>query len=389
MLKNKSLEIGVTIKAASGEEGSFTAYGNAFGNVDHAGDKTMPGAFAKCISQYKEKGRMPRLLGQHGHRQNPIGIITDMKEDDYGLYFEGNFCLDTQAGREAYALVKMGAMDMFSIGYKTINEKMVNGINELHELDVKEISLVTFACNENSLIQSVKEAVEAGENPIRLVQKSLQEFGFSKRTAEAAVNAIKQTQKAEDDMKSILDAFKAKMENHKVTDNRDSSVEVKADETLGDFVGRICKAARNVVGGEYSYAYALYTKFVIMEVCEETEDGYTEKFVRVPYTAENDEIMVGEPVEVVKLVKWVTPTEMAEFEGKSKEAPVEEKGESATPVETEEKLAEETEEAKEDEADAESEEPGSEETKTETEEDEKSESLIDALKSEDFTSWFK
>lgn len=306
-IKTKSIDF--KIKAIGDDKGSFSAYGNTFGNVDHAGDMTMKGAFTKCIQGWAAKAQMPRLLGQHGHTSNPIGIITSMKEDENGLLFEGQFCLETQAGAEAYALVKMGALDMFSIGYQTLQEKMVNGVNELHELNVKEISLVTFACNENSLIQSIKSAVETGGDITpRMVQKALQEAGLSKKKAEAAVNAIKATEVA---TKSDIDSFKLKAESHVATN---CELEVKSDMSLNDYSDMICRAVRSSIESEDTYAYcvSVYMEYVIVCVCDYSDDEYEEFYVKVPYQLSGDDnVMVGSYEKVTKQIMWLNDSELA------------------------------------------------------------------------------
>lgn len=311
-IKTKSL--GFNIKASSDEAGKFTAYGNTFGNVDHAGDKTMKGAFSKCIQGWNAKARMPRLLSQHGHRQNPIGIITSMKEDENGLLFEGEFCTEPgTAGAEAYALVKMGALDMFSIGYNTIKEKMVSGINELHELDVKEISLVTFACNENSLIQTVKSAIDSGEDvTTRMIQKSLQEAGFSKRQAEAAVNAIKVTGEDEEMQKTAEEIFLSKKESHIVLTDK---LTVKADQSMSDYVSLINKAVVASVESDSVYAYTvdLYMDYAILAVYDYSGEDYKEFYVKVPFSMSGpDNVLVGDSYEVTKDVSWLTADDIAQ-----------------------------------------------------------------------------
>ncbi len=308
-IKTKSLAFNIK---AEDEAGSFTAYGNTFGNVDHAGDKTMKGAFAKCIEGCNAKARQPRLLSQHGHRANPIGIITSMKEDENGLLFEGKFCIEPgTAGAEAYALVKMGALDMFSIGYNTITEKRVAGVNELHELDVKEISLVTFACNENSLIQTVKSAIDSGEDvTTRMIQKSLQEAGFSKRQAEAAVNAIKVTADTEQTEKSARDIFLSLKESHVVSTDK---LTVKSDMSMSDYAHMISVAANKTVESDsvYSYTVSLFMDYAILAVYDYSGDDYKEYYVKVSYTASGTDVMVGSPVEVTKDVSWLTAEEVS------------------------------------------------------------------------------
>lgn len=313
-IKSKSLAFNV--KAKGDDTGTFTAYGNTFGKVDHAGDMTMKGAFTKCIQGWAAKAKMPRLLSQHGHTANPIGIITSMKEDEHGLLFEGKFCLEAgTAGAEAYALVKMGALDSFSIGYNTLKEKMVNGVNELHELDVKEISLVTFACNEDSLIQTVKSAVDAGsEITPRMIQKALQESGLSKRQAEAAVNAIKSTGEIEVAIKSGIEQFKATAKNHEITVNGVKS----GDMSLGEYSSLIANAVNGSIETDdrWCYVESIYMGYVIVCVYEEIDDKYEQYYARVPYTVGDDNnVMVGSPIKVTRLVRWMTEAELATFEG--------------------------------------------------------------------------
>ena len=152
---------------ADGEEGTFKAYGNVFGVIDSANDMTVSGAFENSINEHKAKGTYPKLLAQHGHTTMPIGVITDIYEDEHGLCFEGKFALATQAGAEAYALVKMGAIDEFSIGYivRQFENQVVSNkkVRTLLDVDIKEISLVTFACNPESKVISVKSALENGK----------------------------------------------------------------------------------------------------------------------------------------------------------------------------------------------------------------------------------
>jgi len=184
------------VKANNDSTGSFTAYGNVFNIIDEADDITIKGAFLKSIQEHKDNNTMPRLLEQHEHRSMPIGIITDIFEDEKGLKFSGELNLDTQSGREAYALLKQGAIDTFSIGYITIKSEQQNhngiDVRALLELDLKEISLVTFACNKESRIESIKSALVKHETiTTKMVQKALQESGLSNRQAEQAINQIK------------------------------------------------------------------------------------------------------------------------------------------------------------------------------------------------------
>lgn len=103
----------------------FSGYGAVFGNIDKYGDVIERGAFAKTISEFKASGKWPAMLSQHGgwgvtaKDMTPVGVWTEMKEDDHGLYVEGVLA-DTERGRELYTLMKMQprpAIDGMSIGF--------------------------------------------------------------------------------------------------------------------------------------------------------------------------------------------------------------------------------------------------------------------------------
>jgi HK97 family phage prohead protease len=147
----------ISVKAA--EDGTIEGYGSTYGNVDFGKDVVVPGAFAKCIEQMKASGRNCKMLWQH-KTDMPIGVWTEITESEKGLYLKGNLLLDTQMGREAYALLKAGAIDGLSIGYGVKNYSIdtKTGIRFLKELDLYEVSLVTFPMNEKATVTSVKSA---------------------------------------------------------------------------------------------------------------------------------------------------------------------------------------------------------------------------------------
>ncbi len=139
-------------KLDTAKEGSFEGYGSIFGNTDAYKDIVAPGAFKKSL-----KNRMPALLWQH-RSDMPIGIYPTMKEDDIGLFVQGELNTDVQQGKEAYSLLKQGALNGLSIGYQALNwdydEK--TGIRTLNQIDLWEVSLVTFPANAEALVQTVK-----------------------------------------------------------------------------------------------------------------------------------------------------------------------------------------------------------------------------------------
>lgn len=189
-MKTKQLALAATSFKATGDGMKFTCYGNVKGNVDHALDRTLDGAYQDSIDEHKSKGTMPKMFWMHNPYETPVGKWIDMKEDHKGLYLEGEFA-NTEKGRELYELMKMGALDSFSIGYRVVEEKWNSEkrCNDLIKLDIREVSVVSFACNEESRLQSIKSKIDDGELPTkRELQKVLQDSGLSKRQAERIVN---------------------------------------------------------------------------------------------------------------------------------------------------------------------------------------------------------
>jgi HK97 family phage prohead protease len=119
-----------------------------------------PGAFKKSLATHKTAKTKPVLLWQHDSRQ-PIGVWDDMKEDEKGLLATGNLLVhDVYRAKEAYALLKAGAISGLSIGYyaRDYSRDQKTGIRTLKEVEILEASLVTFPANEDARVTGVKTA---------------------------------------------------------------------------------------------------------------------------------------------------------------------------------------------------------------------------------------
>jgi HK97 family phage prohead protease len=178
------------------EARSFSGYGAVFNNVDSYGDVIDAGAFKKSLGEARKSGAWPAMLLQHGgwgmnaEDMTPIGIWTEMDEDDKGLKVTGKLA-DTQRGNEVYGLLKMTprpALNGLSIGYRarkfTMGTKAGEPRRRLHELDLVEVSLVTMPANPKARVGSVKSGDGLG---IRDAEKALREAGFSANEAKAIV----------------------------------------------------------------------------------------------------------------------------------------------------------------------------------------------------------
>ncbi|WP_151746322.1 HK97 family phage prohead protease [Acinetobacter soli] len=169
------------IKAVQ-EDGFFSGYGAVFGNIDWYNDVILPGAFTASLAKWRAKNKMPPVLWNHNDSE-PIGIYTNIYEDEKGLFVEGKLLIDdVPRAKSTHALLKAGAIDGLSIGYSTKKaNQQGNGVRELIEVDIGEISIVTQPANERSLITSVKSKLDEGELPtLPEFEKFLRESGFSK-----------------------------------------------------------------------------------------------------------------------------------------------------------------------------------------------------------------
>lgn len=189
VLRKKAVSL--AIKAVAEKEGTFSGLGSVFGNEDSYGDIVMPGAFEKSLARHKKAGTLPALLWQH-QMDNPIGIYHRMEETDEGLDMDGEFALAIEKGRDAHALTRMKALRGLSIGF-TIPKggaeyKEEIGVWHLKEIDLWEVSVVTFPANDLAQITDVRSAIRAGEMPTeRDFEGILRDAGYPATLAKACV----------------------------------------------------------------------------------------------------------------------------------------------------------------------------------------------------------
>lgn len=115
-MTKQRLDIPLKLKSVS-DSGEFEGYGSVFGVKDSYDDVVVPGAFSKSLQSWREKNALPAMLWQH-QMDEPIGVYTEMKEDDVGLYVKGRLLIDDDPlSKRAYAHMKAGSLTGLSIGY--------------------------------------------------------------------------------------------------------------------------------------------------------------------------------------------------------------------------------------------------------------------------------
>ena len=187
MQTKQRLDLPLTIKSVS-DSGEFEGYGSVFGVEDSYSDVVVRGAFTATLEKWKAKSRLPAMLWQH-NMSEPIGIYTEMREDDIGLYVKGRLLIDADPlAKRAHAHMKAGSLSGMSIGYMLDDYEYdkEKGVWILKAIDLWEVSLVTFPANDDARITDVKSLLARGETPPpSKVERALREVGFSGSQAKA------------------------------------------------------------------------------------------------------------------------------------------------------------------------------------------------------------
>jgi HK97 family phage prohead protease len=136
-------------------DGTFAGYASLFGAVDLGKDLVMPGAFAESLAARGAHG--VKLLFQHDPNE-PIGVWLELREDWRGLFARGRLMPEVTRGREVLSLMRAGALDGLSIGFRTVQGRSdpASGVRRLDKIDLWEISVVTFPMLPEARVSTVK-----------------------------------------------------------------------------------------------------------------------------------------------------------------------------------------------------------------------------------------
>jgi len=141
--------------------GTLSGYGSTW-SLDEGGDVILRGAFKDALSDFLYRGFVP--LG-HNWAGLPIASISDVKEDDDGLWFEAEFH-SIPAAQDARTVTKerldrgkfvglsIGFMPDYDDGGVEFRDDGVRVIKRIKEL--AEISIVTVPMNREAGVSLVK-----------------------------------------------------------------------------------------------------------------------------------------------------------------------------------------------------------------------------------------
>ena len=179
------------------EEGVFSGYGAVFENVDSGGDIIEAGAFKKALEA--GCGRV-KILALHNDCWLPIGKPLELREDEKGLFLKAKIS-DTSMGKDIKILLKDEVLNELSIGYEPVvfdyDEK---GIRHLKEVDLWEVSVVTWAMNPEAVITDYKSATVAATNGI------MQEIKEGRKISDARLKSLKEVSRSMKESAGMIDA---------------------------------------------------------------------------------------------------------------------------------------------------------------------------------------
>jgi hypothetical protein len=136
-------------------DGVFEGYASLFNVADLGRDMVMPGAFGASLAVRGAAGI--RLLWQHDPAE-PLGRWLAVEEDRRGLRVRGRLNLLVERAREVHALLREGAVDGLSIGFRVERARpdRATRLRRLERVDLWEISLVTFPMLPDARVASAK-----------------------------------------------------------------------------------------------------------------------------------------------------------------------------------------------------------------------------------------
>lgn len=179
MFEKEYLDFSFEVKSSDDDKGIIEGHGAVFGNVDFHGDIIEKGAFNKTLKKKK-----PVMLLQHDSR-DVIGMWTLAKEDDEGLKLRGNLNMNVEKARDAFFLAKQGALTGLSVGFIVKDQEFIKGVRIIKEVELLEVSLVTFPANELAQVEGVKSELPSTE---RELEAALRKLGYGRTQAKSIVS---------------------------------------------------------------------------------------------------------------------------------------------------------------------------------------------------------
>jgi HK97 family phage prohead protease len=202
MLITKTLRLEDAEIKMDGDTGKFSGYASVFGGVDSYGDTLVRGAFESTL---RTNGK-PKMFFNHSWDM-PIGKWTKAKEDDKGLFVEGELTPGLALSADVRAAMRHGTLDGLSIGgylKKGDYEETEGGRIIRKWSNLMEVSPVVFPADgaarvDLSSVKSIDfESLLPECKTEKDIEKLLRDAGIGKWEAMAIVSTIRTIVKGRD-----------------------------------------------------------------------------------------------------------------------------------------------------------------------------------------------
>lgn len=200
------------VKFSGANEGQFSGYASVFDGVDSYGDTIHPGAYKNTLTD-----RQRPIQLRWNHYGPVIGKWTAIREDDKGLYVEGELTPGHSRAMDVYASMKHGAVNGLSIGY--VPRKWIDkpeGGKDLYEIDLIEISVVESPADLAATIGDIKSLIDQADT-FKELESILRDVGGFSHTVAKAILAKATDLKSKDlrdvgsfDVEALATAIKLK-----------------------------------------------------------------------------------------------------------------------------------------------------------------------------------
>jgi len=238
----------IQIKDVDGRKGIVTGYFANFDSLDSDGDIIMKGAFTKTIAATGPQSAKPRIKHLLNHDPSqPLGVITMLKEDNKGLYYESKLGSHS-LGVDFVKMVESDLIKEHSIGYQVKKFSQVtpwdeykdgDTLRELTELKLWEgSSLTAWGANSNTPLTGLKSSIEINKllNKAEAIEKFCRDSKATDETIETLLLYNKQL------LQTITELTSKQTDNAIVDDTVE--VESKVEETKSEVVD--CPSCKQV-----------------------------------------------------------------------------------------------------------------------------------------------
>lgn len=157
----------VRVKAAADDQGEGIVEALvATYDLDSAGERIVPGAFAKTLDEWGARDESIPFLWSHMHDDLDayLGDVIEASETDDGLLVKAQIDLDDEKSRKAYKLIKGGRVRNYSFAYEVIDSEEKSDELLLKELKLFEVGPTLIGMNQATRTVAVKRSRKAADD---------------------------------------------------------------------------------------------------------------------------------------------------------------------------------------------------------------------------------